>query len=67
MHARHQLGQAQYLGGREYQQLHDATQVGLVRSVDLAKTKVSGGECFDPLTDRRRNAGRKLLRRRSSA
>jgi hypothetical protein len=60
MHARHQLGQAQYLGGREYQQLHDATQVGLVRSVDLAKTKVSGGEHFDPLTDKRRNASRKL-------
>ena len=60
MHARHQLGQAQYLGGREYQQLHDATQVGLVRSVDLAKTKASGGQRFEPLTDKRRNASRKL-------
>jgi hypothetical protein len=60
MHARHQLGQAQYLGGREYQQLHDTTQVGLVQSVNLAKTKVSGGQHFDPLTDQRRNASRKL-------
>jgi hypothetical protein len=60
MHARHQLGEAQYLSGREYQLLHDSTQVGLVRSVDLSKTKVSGGRHFDPLTDRRRNASRKL-------
>jgi hypothetical protein len=60
MFARHQLDRAQYLGGREYQQLHDATQVALVHSIDWAKTKVSGGRHFDPLTDTRRRAGRKL-------
>src|SRR5262249_26008414 len=31
MHARHQLGQAQYLAGRAYQESYDATQLGLVR------------------------------------
>ncbi len=40
---RHQLDQALFLGGREYQRLFDSTQIGLVRSVDLERTRVSGG------------------------
>jgi hypothetical protein len=60
MFARRQLGRSEFLGGREYQQLYDATQVALVRSVDLEKTKVSGGRYYDPLTDARQHAGRKL-------
>jgi hypothetical protein len=57
---RHQVDQAQYLGAREYQRLYDATQVALVRSVDLSKAKVSGGQHFEPLTDARQRASRKL-------
>jgi hypothetical protein len=60
LNARRQIDRPQYLGGREYQALFDATQIGLVRSVDLSKTKVSGIQRVDPLTDQRRRAGRKL-------
>jgi hypothetical protein len=60
MRQRHQCDEAQYLGGREYQQLYDATQVALVHSVDLSKTKVSGGKRFEPLNDKRQRASRKL-------
>jgi hypothetical protein len=60
MLARHQVDRHQHLAGREYQQLYDATQVGLVRSVDLSKTKVSGGRYSDPLTDARQRSSRKL-------
>jgi len=60
MRQRHQCDEAQYLGGRQYQQLHDATQVALVRSIDLSKTKISGGQHLDPLSDKRQRASRKL-------
>jgi hypothetical protein len=60
LNARRQIDRPQFLGGREYQALFDKTQIGLVRSVDLSKTKVSGTQRFDPLTDERQRAGRKL-------
>jgi hypothetical protein len=60
LNARRQIDRPQFLGGREYQALFDKTQIGLVRSVDLSKTKVSGVQRFDPLTDERQRAGRKL-------
>jgi len=60
MRARHQVDESQYLGGREYQRLYDSTQVALVRSVDWSKTRVSGGQRPDPLTEERQRASRKL-------
>jgi hypothetical protein len=60
MFHRRQLDRALFLSGREYQALFDSTQVAIVRSVDLSKTKISGGQCFDPLTDSRQRASRKL-------
>jgi hypothetical protein len=60
MFHRRQLDQTLFLGGREYQRLFDSTQVALVRSVDLSKTKVSGGQRFDPLSNGCQRASRKL-------
>jgi hypothetical protein len=60
LNARRQIDPPQFLGGREYQALFDKTQIGLVRSVDLSKTRVSGMPPFDPVTDERQRAGRKL-------
>jgi hypothetical protein len=60
MFARHQIDQAQFFGGRAYQEHHDAAVIGSVRSVALEKTRVSGGLPPDPLTDRQRRAAAKL-------
>jgi hypothetical protein len=60
MHARHQIDRAQFLGGRQYQELYDATQRGHVRSVDLEKTRVMFGPRPDPLTDAQQRASRRL-------
>jgi hypothetical protein len=62
LNARRQIDKPQFLGGREYQMLYDKTQIGFVRSVDWLKTKVSGVQRSDPLTDERQRAGRKLHR-----
>ena len=45
---------------RSYQQYHDATIIGSMRSVDLSKTKVSGGLPAEPLTEARRKAAARL-------
>jgi hypothetical protein len=60
MYVRRQIDQAQFLGGRAYQEHHDAAVIGSIHSVDLEKTKVSGGQLRDPLTDRQRRAAAKL-------
>lgn len=46
--------------GREYQQAHDASVIGSMRSVDLSKTRVSGALLAEPLTERQRKAADKL-------
>jgi hypothetical protein len=56
MHSRHQIDEAQYKAARVYQQAADEATLGAVRSIDLEKTKVSGGLPADPLTDKRRRA-----------
>jgi hypothetical protein len=58
--ARRQIGQPQFLAGREYQECHDAAIITAVRSVDLSKTKVSGGLPAEPLTERQRRAAAKV-------
>jgi hypothetical protein len=60
MFARHQISEPQFLGGRASQTHHDASQVGSIRSVDLEKTRVSGGLLADPLTDRQKKAAARL-------
>jgi hypothetical protein len=60
MYARKQIDQSQFLAGRTYQQHHDAAIIGSVRSIDLSKTKVSGGLAAEPLTDHRRRAAAQL-------
>jgi hypothetical protein len=60
MFARHQIDRPQYLGGRGYQELVEVAQIGAMRSVDLGKTKVSGGRFSEPLTDGQQRAARRL-------
>jgi hypothetical protein len=60
LYARRQIGQPQFLAGREYQECHDAAVITAVRSVDLSKTKVSGGLPAEPLTERQRRAAAKV-------
>jgi hypothetical protein len=60
MHARGQIDGPQYLAGRGYQAAHDASQVGRIRSIDWSKTKVSGGQMAEPVTDRQRQAAARL-------
>ena len=60
--ARRQIGQPQFLAGRMYQEHHDAAMITSVRSVDLSKTKVSGGLPAEPLTERQRRAAAKCGR-----
>ena len=60
MYARHQIDQPQYLGAREYQKTADAAMLSAVRSVDLTRTKVSGGAPPDMLTPGRQRAMARL-------
>ena len=60
MHSRHQIDEAQYQAARAYQLAADQATLGSVRSVDLEKTKVSGGLAPEPLTDGRRRAMARL-------
>ena len=60
MHSRHQIDQAQYSAARAYQELVDTATIGAVRSVDLSKTKVSGGQAPEMLTPRRQQAMARL-------
>jgi hypothetical protein len=58
--ARHQISEPQFLAGRAYQECHDAAAFNRLRSVDLSKTKVSGGQLLDPITERQKRAVAKL-------
>jgi hypothetical protein len=48
MHSRHQIDEAQYQAARAYQLAADQATLGAVHSVDLGRTKVSGGLAPDP-------------------
>ena len=56
MHARQQIDEAQYRAARKFQEAADRATLGTVRSIDLTKTKVSGGLPPDPLTPDRQRA-----------
>jgi hypothetical protein len=60
LYARKQIGQPQFLAGREYQECHDAAVITSIHSVDFARTKVSSGLPAEPLTERQRRAAAKL-------
>ena len=60
MFARHQVDAAQFQGARLYQQLADQAMLGAVRSVDLGKTRVSGGIASDMLTPGKQRAMARL-------
>ena len=60
MFARRQIGQPQYLAGRAYQECADRATLGSVRSIDLSKTKVSGGALPDMLTEAKQKAMARL-------
>ena len=60
MFARHQIDTAQYQAARAFQQAADQSTIGSIKSVDLEKTKVSGGLSPEPLTDGRRRAMARL-------
>jgi hypothetical protein len=62
MFARRQIDQAQYQAARQYQETADRATLGAVRSVDLAKTKVSGGIAPDMLTPSKQHAMARLRR-----
>ena len=48
MHSRRQIDEAQYKAARAFQECADRATLGSMCSVDLAKTKVSGGLPADP-------------------
>ena len=60
MFARRQVDRAQFEAGRTYQLLADTAEIGIIHSVDLSRTPVSGSRLPDPLTDRRLRAFKKL-------
>jgi hypothetical protein len=73
MHSRRQIDEAQYKAARAFQEAADQATIGSMRSVDLSKTKVSGGLPAEPLTDgcrramaRLRVAEERLMRRHGS-
>ena len=51
MYARRQIDKPQYLAGRAYQETADRATLGSVKSIDLAKTRVSGGAVPETLTE----------------
>jgi hypothetical protein len=60
MYARHQISEPQFQAGRRYQEHHDNAELGSIRSINLEKTRVSGGQFPEPVTERQRRAADKL-------
>ena len=60
MHSRHQLDDLQFKAARLYQLTADKAMLGTMRSIDLGRTRVSGGLPPDPLPDSRRRAMERL-------
>ncbi len=63
LHARSQIGDAQYRAGRDWQALYEAAAVGgSIRSVDFLKEPVDGTPARpEPITERMQKAMRKLI------
>lgn len=64
LHARAQIGEAQYRAGRDWQALYEAAAVGgSIRSVDTTNEPVDGTKRFpDPITERMQKAMREIIR-----
>ncbi len=60
MHARKQIGEAQFHAGRLYQDLHEQAFASAVRSADPARPVIDGGRIYEPFNDRQRDAIRRL-------
>jgi hypothetical protein len=60
MHSRRQIDRPQFMGGRAYQETADRATLGAVRSIDLTKTRVSGGRGPDMLTEEHQKAMQRL-------
>jgi hypothetical protein len=60
MYARHQIDPVRYFAGRGYQELHDIAQVGRMGSSDPTRSPGEGGRFPELITDRQREAARKL-------
>lgn len=60
MFARHQIGDAEHQAARDFQDLHDDAQIGVIRSIDPAKEAVDGGALPDVLTDKQQSAIRRI-------
>jgi hypothetical protein len=56
MHSRHQIDEAQFQAARAFQETSDQATLGTVCSLDLSKTKVSGGAAPDLLTDAKKRS-----------
>lgn len=59
MHARRQIDDAQYQGGRAFQRDFEAAERG-PRAIDPGKEAVDGGVMPEPITEAQRRAGRQL-------
>lgn len=64
LHARSQIGEAQYRAGRDWQALYEAAAVGgSIRSVDTTQEPVDGTKRHpEPITDRMQKAMREIIR-----
>jgi hypothetical protein len=60
MFARRQVDRAQFDAGRAYQFLCDTAELLSLRSIDPARTRVSGGRIPEPITDKSQRAAKKL-------
>lgn len=64
LHARSQIGEAQYRAGRDWQALYEAASVGgSIRSVDTTQEPVDGTKRHpEPITERMQKAMREIIR-----
>lgn len=62
LHARRQIGEAEFRAGRAWQALYEAAEVGRVGAMDPSRVFVDGGRMAEPLNERQRRAARELAR-----
>jgi hypothetical protein len=67
MHARRQIGEAQFRAGRHWQHAREICELGGLRSLDLARIRVDGGSLApDSISDKQRRAFADLTRARDA-
>jgi hypothetical protein len=60
MHARHQIDNAMFVAGREWQRHYEAAEIGSLGAIDPTNEAVDGGRIRDTLTDRQAKAVKAL-------